>query len=77
MKRIKESEIYIKVENCYDESSDHTLVIITLSVMVIQCEPQLQLNNQRTDWEVFKEYLEEHTQHFQQNFAKGKIIHLR
>lgn len=51
--------LYTKVESCLDGSSDHTAVICTLSTTVIYREPRETLYNSRTDWEAFREYINE------------------
>ncbi|CAK1542793.1 unnamed protein product [Leptosia nina] len=53
------SGLYTKVESCLDGSSDHTPLICALSSTVIWKEPRQTLYNQKTDWEAFRDYIEE------------------
>jgi hypothetical protein len=55
------SEFYTNVESCLDSCSDHTPVICTLSTTVIWIEPPEKLYNSKTDWETFRDYIEENT----------------
>ncbi|CAK1547668.1 unnamed protein product [Leptosia nina] len=53
------SGLYTKVESCLDGFSDHTPLICALSSTVIWKEPRQTLYNQKTDWEAFRDYIEE------------------
>lgn len=53
------SGLYTKVESCLDGSSDHTPVICTLSTTIILKESHEAIYNRKTDWESFKDYLDE------------------
>lgn len=50
---------YVKQEPCYDGSSDHTPVLLTISSMLIEKKGPEVLYNRHTNWEVFREYLED------------------
>lgn len=49
-----------KAESCYDSSSDHTPVLLTMSTMLIEMSIPERLYNYRTDWQSFRDYMEEH-----------------
>jgi hypothetical protein len=51
------SGLYTKVESCLDRSSDHTPVICTISTTVIWKEHRETLFNSKTDWEAFRNYI--------------------
>ncbi|KAJ2938643.1 hypothetical protein O0L34_g11971 [Tuta absoluta] len=53
------SRHYFKPEPCHDSSSDHTPVLLTISTMLIEYELPESLYNRRTDWESFRNYIEE------------------
>lgn len=53
------SSSYLRAESCLDGSSDHTPVLLSVSTMVIEVERPLTLCNNHTDWESFREYLED------------------
>lgn len=53
------SKNYLKVDSCLDGSSDHTPVILTMSNTVIEWEKPTTLTNSRTDWNGFREYIED------------------
>lgn len=50
---------YIKSESCYDSSTDHTPVLLNLSTMVIEYTTPEKLSNKSTDWNSFRETLDE------------------
>lgn len=52
------SDMYTCIESSLDGSSDHTLVILTLSSTITLRDPPESLYNRKTDWQGFKEYLE-------------------
>lgn len=56
------SRHYFKTESCLDTCSDHTPVILTTSATVIETEMPQSLYNHHTDWESFREFLEENIQ---------------
>lgn len=49
----------MKVESSLDGSSDHTPVICTVSTTVILREPRQTLYNHKTDWDSFRDYINE------------------
>lgn len=49
---------YIEVEGIEDLTSDHTPVLMTLSTLVIKKKRKLNLTNKYTDWESFREKLD-------------------
>lgn len=49
---------YIKTESCYDGSSDHTPVILTVSAMLVESTGPDKLYNKNTDWASFQEFIE-------------------
>lgn len=51
---------YFKPESCLDGSSDHSPVLLTFSNRVIEFEKRDSLYNHRTDWNSFREYIDEH-----------------
>lgn len=53
------SSHYLKSESCLDSCSDHTPVFLTVSTMLIEKERTEYLYNSRTDWNSFREQLEE------------------
>ncbi|CAH0696016.1 unnamed protein product [Spodoptera exigua] len=53
------SKHYLKAESCHDSSSDHTPVILTISTTLISYEEPESLYNKLTDWEEFRDRLEE------------------
>lgn len=52
-------EDYISIENSEGLSSDHSPVIMTLSTMLIEKENLPKLTNNKTNWDLFKNILEE------------------
>lgn len=54
------SEHYFKAVSCYDLSSDHSPVIVTLSATVIKKEKPPTLCSKKTNWNLHKEILNEH-----------------
>ena len=52
---------YLKAEPCFDSSSDHTPVILTVSTTIIENHCQEALYNKRTDWESFRQYIKDKT----------------
>lgn len=52
---------YFKAEPCFDSSSDHTPVILTVSTLAIENYCQDSLCNKYTDWNSFREYIDEKT----------------
>lgn len=52
------NENYMKVENCYELSSDHSPVILTISATFLKTNRQPSLTSRRTDWDLFREELE-------------------
>lgn len=53
------SRHYFKAESCLDSNSDHTPVILTVSTTLICYEEPETLFNKFTDWEGFREYIED------------------
>ncbi|CAG9122199.1 unnamed protein product [Plutella xylostella] len=51
---------YYKIESNFDSTSDHTSVITTMSITVIERSKKPYLYNNKTDWPGFKEYLHDH-----------------
>lgn len=51
------AQIYNKSESCFDLSSDHTPVLITISTVLLKNQRPQSLYNQHTDWEYFREQL--------------------
>lgn len=49
---------YIKVEEGYDSSSDHSSILLTLSDKIITKEYSSRLTNKRTDWKGFQDELQ-------------------
>lgn len=49
---------YLKPEPCYDGSSDHTPVVLSISTMVIENSKLESLYNKYTDWQGFSEFVE-------------------
>lgn len=56
------SHLYSSVESSLDGSSDHTPVILSLSTSVIYAEPSDSLSNRKTDWQGFRNFLDEQIQ---------------
>lgn len=52
------SRNYLKAETCLDSNSDHTPVLLTISTTIIHYDKPDTLYNNRTDWEGFKDYIE-------------------
>ena len=50
---------YIQTEESHDLNSDHTPILLILSENTIQTESKPVLVNRRTDWESFRQSLEE------------------
>ena len=50
---------YLQIEESHDLNSDHTPIHLTLSENIIQKENNPVLVNRRTDWESFRQSLEE------------------
>lgn len=50
---------YSSIEDNYDLSSDHSPIILTISETIINKEKPPTLTNKRTDWESFREELEQ------------------
>ena len=50
---------YMKAESCLDSSTDHTPVLLTISTSIISYERPDSLCNKFTDWEGFREYINE------------------
>lgn len=46
---------YFNVAPCFDLSSDHSPIIVTLSAKLLQNEPPLKIHNKNTNWELFRE----------------------
>lgn len=53
------SSHYVKCEPCYDTSSAHSPVLLTLSTKIIEHDSPARLYNKKTDWFSFREYVEE------------------
>ncbi|KMQ84691.1 rna-directed dna polymerase from mobile element jockey-like protein [Lasius niger] len=53
------SDNYLQVENCYELSSDHSPVIMTLSKLIVKKSVQITLDNKSTNWGKVKTELEE------------------
>uniref|UniRef100_A0A0A9YSX4 Putative RNA-directed DNA polymerase from transposon X-element n=2 Tax=Lygus hesperus TaxID=30085 RepID=A0A0A9YSX4_LYGHE len=51
---------YLLVDDCYDLSSDHSPIILTLSEQVIQKTHNPVLTNHKTDWDKFKIEINRH-----------------
>lgn len=51
---------YFKLESNFELSSDHTPVIVTLSIHAIMKPPALTLTTKNTNWDSFRAYIEEH-----------------
>ena len=51
--------LYLRVESCLDGSSNHIPVILTVSTTVIHHETNQKLYNKLTDWDSFKEQIED------------------
>ncbi|CAG9138207.1 unnamed protein product, partial [Plutella xylostella] len=51
---------YYKIESNFDSTSDHTSVITTMSITVIERSKKPYLYNNKTDWPGFQEYLLDH-----------------
>lgn len=54
------SKHYLKPEPCYDTSSSHTPVLLTVSTTVISYSKPETLCNKYTDWDGFRDYLQAH-----------------
>lgn len=54
---------YIRIEDSLDLSSDHTPVILTLSATITKKPEPPKLHNVCTDWEKFREILQQETNH--------------
>lgn len=52
-------EQFSKIESCLDLTSDHSPLIITLSAQIIEKEKPPYLCNNKTNWKLFKEILNE------------------
>jgi hypothetical protein len=50
---------YMKSKSCHDSISDHTPVLLTISSMLIECERPATLYTKHTDWDRFRDYLNE------------------
>lgn len=50
---------YTDISASYDLSSDHTPIIATISASVIYKEPPIRLHNNKTDWELYRNKLQE------------------
>ncbi|CAH2207630.1 jg844, partial [Pararge aegeria aegeria] len=53
------ARFFFGVETCLDGSSDHVPVVLTASTTVLNYEKPLILHNYRTDWDAFREILED------------------
>lgn len=51
----------LKAKSCFDLSSDHSPIIITLNATVIKKEKLPTLYNSKTNWNLFRELLNEQT----------------
>lgn len=52
-------DVHINIESCYDLSSDHSPIIITLSTHPIQKKSIPKLCTAKTDWELFRKTIDE------------------
>jgi hypothetical protein len=53
---------YISARSCFELSSDHTPILITLLVETSLCSSHLSLCNNNTNWEAFRLLITEHLQ---------------
>lgn len=53
------SDRYFKAESCFDLSSDHSPIIVTLNAAIIKKEKPSTLYNAKTNWYYFREILNE------------------
>jgi len=53
------SDHYLKAKSCFDLSSDHSPIIVTLNIAIIKKEKPLTLYNTKTNWYYFREILDE------------------
>lgn len=53
------TKLYLKPESCYDSSSDHTPVLLTVSTNLIEMSRPARMCNKFTDWKIFQEHIEE------------------
>lgn len=52
-------QVYLNVDECYDLHSDHSPVLLTISTTIIVKNKPPQLHNHHTDWDHFREAIEE------------------
>lgn len=50
---------YVKATNCYDLSSDHSPVIVTMSTEVLRAEIPKRLTNKKTNWDQYRRLVEQ------------------
>lgn len=50
---------YVKATDCYDLSSDHSPIIVTMSTVVLKSETPKRLTNKRTDWNQYRRLVEQ------------------
>ena len=55
------SRSHLTIQSCYELSSDHTPVILTINDSIILYTPNISLVNKRTNWNIYREWISENT----------------